>query len=70
MLQTNATMVTKMTTPNRAAQTNPEDLVALMDQEDQVAPAALAVLEVPMVPEVWVDPETTLPMSKTSCRNS
>ncbi len=61
MLQTNATMVTKMTTPNRAAQTNPEDPVALMDQEDQVA---LAVLE------VQADPETTLPMSKMSCRNS
>ncbi len=69
MLQTNATMVT-MTTPNWAAQVNPEDLAALMDQEDQVAPVVLEVLEVPMVPEGQVDPATTLPMSKTSCRNS
>ncbi len=63
-LQTNATMVTKMMTPNRAAQTNLEDLAALMDQEDQVAPAALEVLE------VQADLATTLPTSKTSCRNS
>ncbi len=53
--QTNATRVMKMTTPNRAAQ---------MD------PAAPAVLEVPMVLEVLAAPATTLPMSKTCCRNS
>ncbi len=73
MLQTNATMVTKMMTPNQAAQMNLENPAALMDQEDQEAPVALVVLEVleaPMVPEVQADLATTLPMSKTSCRNS
>ncbi len=70
MLQPNTTTVTKMTTPKWAAQMNPEDLVALMDQEAQVAPVVLEVLEVPMVPEVWADPATTLPTNKTSCRNS
>ncbi len=64
MLQTDMTMVTKITTPNWAAQTNPEDLAALMDQEDQMAPAVLEALE------VQVDPATTLPTSKTSCGNS
>ncbi len=66
MLQTDTTMVTKMTTPNWAAQTNPEDPAALMDQEDQVAsadPVALVVLE------VHADWATTLPTSSTSCRN-
>ncbi len=64
MLQTNAM---KMMTPNWAAQMNLEDQVALMDQEDQVAPV---VLVVSMVPEVRADPATTLPTNKMSCRNS
>ncbi len=74
-LQTDMTMVTKMTTPNQAAQMNPEDLEALTDQESLEALVdlvALVVLEVPMVPEapeVQADLATILPMSKTSCRN-
>ncbi len=42
MLQTDTTMVTKMSTPNQAVQTNPEVPEAL---------TAPVVLEVPMVPE-------------------
>ncbi len=48
----------------------PEDLAALMDQEDLAGMAGPEVLEVPMVLEVWAGPATTLPMSKTSCGNS
>ncbi len=71
--QMDTTMVTKVMTPNKAAQMNLEDQVASMDQEDQVAlvvPVALVVLEVPMVPEVQAGLATTLPMSKTSYGNS
>ncbi len=56
-----------MMTPNWVAQTDLEDLVALMDQEVLAGPE---VLEVPMVLEVWAGPAKTLPMSKTSCGNS
>ncbi len=65
-LQTDTTMVTKMMTPNWAAQTNLEDQVALTDQEDQVASADPVALVVLVVLEVQVDPAKTLPMSKTS----
>ncbi len=60
-LQTDTTMVMKMTTPNRTVQTNPEDPEGLMVLEVQMVPEA---------PEVPADLATTPPMSKTSCRNS
>ncbi len=75
-LQTDTTKVTKMTTPNRAVQTNLEDLEdpeALMVPGVPVAPVVLVVLEVQMVPEaseVLADLATTPPTSKTSCGNS
>ncbi len=53
-----------MMTPNQEAQMKVEDPAALMDQEDQEDQVALVVLE------DQVDLATTLPTSKTSCRNS
>ncbi len=73
MLQTDMTMVTKMTTPNWAVQTNPEDPEGLMVLEVWVALVVPVVLEVQMVleaPEVPADLATTPPTSKTSCGNS
>ncbi len=64
------TMVTKMTTPNQAVQTNPEDPEGLMVLEVPVVPVVLEVQMVLEAPEVPVDLATTPPTSKTSCGNS